>query len=122
MTPEQAQQILHSATWNDDGTFILLRLGEDPGKERLAQLRLALHVLWLYWKNHPALPFDISEDAAMILRMSLEAKQNLNEHAEKNRLKPVLRDLDRLDYSAFCLLIGPRAEQDLGRNGERWIA
>jgi hypothetical protein len=122
MTPEQARNVLQRDTWDDNGTFVLLRLGQDPGQDRIAQLRHALHVLWLEWKDHPALPYDLSESAAMILAMSDEARHNLRDSGDQIRPELITNDLQSLQLSAFHLLSGPRAEQDLGRNGEKWIA
>ncbi len=118
MTPEDAQHVLHCATWDDDGTFIMLRLGIDPGRERIAHLRRAIFVLWLHWKDQTALPFAISENAAQIMRMRPEADYNLK-RADCLR-EDLVEDLNRLEYGAYCLLIGSRAEADVGRNGKQW--
>lgn len=77
MTPDAARQILHDANWNDNGTFIVLRLGEDPGPDRIAELKQALHVLWLHWKDREGLPFDISGDATTMICFGREAEGNL---------------------------------------------
>ena len=119
MTADQSQHLLQSATWDDDGTFILLRLGEDPGKDRITQLRQALYVLWLHWKDQPSLPYELCQNAAMIVVMHAEATFNLK--ASKVPLRPALLvDLERLRQSAYQLLQGRFAEDTLGRNGEKW--
>jgi hypothetical protein len=118
ITPEEAQQILHAATWDDDGTFIQLRLGINPGRERITQLRRAIYVLWLYWKDQPALPFTISADAANIMRMRGEADSNLSDNNQMD--DDLITDLNRLEYGAYCLLIGADAESEIGCDPKHW--
>ena len=77
MAPEEARAVVRAATWDDDGTFTALRLGRDPGTDRVHELRLALRVLWRNWKAEAALPFDIAQAAAVILHLRSEAEQNL---------------------------------------------
>lgn len=111
MAPEQARAIIHSATWDDDGTFTVLRLGDDPGKERVHELRLALRVLWRKWKAENALPFDIAQAAAMMLHFRSEAEQNLRASGRGLRqgIEEELRDVAQ---GAFELLSGRDAESD----------
>jgi hypothetical protein len=118
MTPEEAQQILHAATWDDEGTFIQLRLGINPGRERIAQLRRAIRVLWMYWKDQPALPFTVSANAANIMRMRGVADCNLSCNNQTN--DNLTEDLNQLEYGAYCLLIGANAEAEIGRDGKHW--
>jgi hypothetical protein len=111
MTPEQARAIIRAATWDDDGTFTVLRLGQDPGKDRVHELRLALRVLWRSWKAEAALPFDIAQAAAVILHMRSEAEQNLR--ASTRELRPgVVDELADIAYGAYELLLGSDAEMD----------
>jgi len=120
MSPEYAQQILHSATWDNNGAFLLLRLGEDPGRDRIAEVRRAIFELWLHWKDKPALPFELVHDAAHILRMAPEAVSNLRSGGSVVR-PDIFTDLARLEDAAYCFLIGPYGEHTWGRNGEQWI-
>src|SRR3954471_20539766 len=88
MTAEVATSILRSATWDDNGTFTILRLGEDPGADRARELRLALRVLWRHWKSHDALPADIAQAAAVILHFRSESEGNLR--ASTPELRPAI--------------------------------
>jgi|tagenome__1003787_1003787.scaffolds.fasta_scaffold19604102_1 hypothetical protein len=118
MSPKDAQQILHSATWDDYGTFLLLRLGEDPGPDPIAQLRRAIFELWLNWKDKPALPFELVHDAASILNFAPEAIRNLRGNVARPE---IFDELGNLVAAAYCFLTGPYGEQTWGRNGEQWI-
>src|SRR4051812_8892350 len=103
MTAEQARAIVRCATWDDHGTFTVLRLGQDPGTDRVQELRLALRVLWRSWKSEAGLPFDIAGAAAMILHFRPEAEQNFR--ASTCQLRPGIRnELCDLAQGAFELL------------------
>jgi hypothetical protein len=110
MTPEQARDVLLSATWEDRGTFTLLRLGRDPGPGRTAELRLALRVLWRHWKVCDALPFDLCGAAAMILHFQGECSRNLSSGGVPVRDGLSGRELPDLAQGAFELLCGADAE------------
>jgi hypothetical protein len=114
MSPEEARAILCKGTRDDNGTFTTLRLGEDPGRERVHELRLALRVLWRYWKAHDALPFDIAQQAAVILHFQSAAEQNLaaRRHASPSVTTSELWDLAQ---GTFELLSGRVAERDAVR-------
>jgi hypothetical protein len=111
MAPEQARSIIRAATWDDHGTFTVLRLGDDPGKERVHELRLALRVLWRKWKAESALPFDISQAAAMILHFRSEAEKNLRASGRELR-HGIEKELGDVAQGAFELLSGRNAESD----------
>lgn len=108
MKPEQAREILRSATLDDDGTFTTLRRGQEPSESLIRELRLALRVLWRHWKSQDALPFDICRSAAMILHFYWEARQNI-EHIASGR-RPIWDSLSDLELGAFELLCGRVAE------------
>ncbi len=114
MTPEEARAVVRAATWDDGGTFTVLRLGEDPGRERVHELRLALRVLWRHWKSHDALPFEIAQAAAMILHFRSECERNLRDN--RSTLRDGLpSELDDVAQGAFELLSGRDAERDTVR-------
>ena len=109
MTPESASTILRSAVFDDRGAFTALRLGEDPGAERIKCLRLALRVLWRHCKTTDVVPFDIAQPAAVILHFRRESESNLR--SSKCRLRAELNsDLNDLAQGAFELLCGRAAE------------
>jgi hypothetical protein len=108
MSADQAREVLRAATSDQDGTFTLLRLGEDPGASRVHELRLALRVLWRHWMVADALPRDIAAAAAIILHFHFEGARNI---AESRRSRSALGDeLSDLEMGAFELLSGPMAE------------
>jgi len=109
MTPKEAEQLLVHAT-DHGGMFTELRVGNDPGQEMMAQLRLALRVLWRHWKSHKAIPFNIAYSAAIILRFKSEAIRNLNESNLTPREKLVSDELEDIAIGAFDLLAGEIAE------------
>lgn len=111
MAPEQARAIIHSATWDDHGTFTVLRLGDDPGKERIHELRLALWVLWRKWRLENALPFDIAQAAAVIMHFRSEAEQNLRAGGREIR-RGIEEELGDIAQGAFELLSGRDAESN----------
>ena len=110
MAPEQARAVIRAATWDDQGTFTVLRLGEDPGKDRVHELRMALRVLWRNWKAEAALPFDIAQAAATILHFRFEAEQNLRATVLRHGIADELADLAQ---GAFELLCGHDGECDV---------
>lgn len=120
MNPEHARTVLLEATWEDYGTFTLLRLGQDPGSRRIHELRLALRVLWKHWKEREALPFDIVGAAATILHFRDESASNFHRSGQPIRETLLDVELPDLVQGAFELLSGPEAEgwtvlrQDLG--------
>src|SRR5688572_15609478 len=111
MNPEEAARVAWSATRDDDGAFTLLRLGRDPGAERVHELRLALRVLWRHWKSHETLPFEVSTPAAVILHFHGEAERHLRENGgDAPRLDRALHELDDLSLGAFEVLLGRHME------------
>lgn len=108
MNPEQARDVLLAATWEDLGTFTLLRLGQDPGPGRMTELRVALRVLWRHWQNQEALPFDLAGAAAMILHFREECVRNLAE-AGVVRDRLVSFEIPDTAQGAFDLLSGAAA-------------
>ena len=113
MSHDRAKDVLRAATLNDDGTFTLLRLGFDPGVERVSELRLALRVLWRHWKNERALPFEITLPAAIVLHFSSECYAN--DLAKEHLLRDQVRDLGQ---DAFALLSGAAAEGEVIRRAD----
>lgn len=114
MTPEEARAVVRAATWDDRGTFTVLRLGEDPGSERVHELRLALRILWRHWKTRDALPFEIAQAAAMILHFRSESERNLRD--KKRALRDGIQsELNDVAQGAFELLSGRDAESDVVR-------
>lgn len=109
MGPDEARTVLHDATWRDDGTFTILRLGEDPGVARTRELRLALRVLWRHWKTNDGLPFDITSSAASILHFRSESERNLATSNVKMR-DEIGNELSDISQGAFELLFGPNAD------------
>lgn len=109
MGPEDARAVLRTAVWEETGTYFVLRLGNDPGASRIRELRLALRVLWRFWKDREALPYDITSNAATIIHFHAEAKRNLGDNS--NGVRPeVNRELDDVALGAFELLSGADAE------------
>jgi hypothetical protein len=104
-----ARDLLLAATRGDLGTFTLLRLGGDPGTDRMTQLRVALRALWRHWRSQEALPFDIAGAAAVILQFRDECIRNL---AAAGVARERLLDFELPDVvqGAFELLSGPDAE------------
>ena len=109
MEPKQAHDLLLSATWEDFGTFTLLRLGQDPGICRMTELRVALRALWRHWRSQEALPFDIAGATAMILHFRDECSRNL-QSAGVIREKLLAFELPDVVQRAFDLLSGPEAD------------
>jgi len=114
MTLEEAEAVLLTATRENAGTFTVLRLGEDPGAQRVHQLRLALRVLWRHGKSKDALPFEITTPAAVILHLRSECERNLcsNKSALRRELESELEDLSQ---GAFELLCGRDADANAVR-------
>ena len=117
MTPEQARAVLRAATWEDQGTFTLLRLWQDPGKERVHELRLALRVLWRNFRVEAALPHEIARDAAFILLWQSDIEQYLqaNPRELRREMKDIEYELADVALGAFELLSGPVPRSDMVR-------
>jgi len=110
VTADEAHRLLVFDTCEEEGTFFQLRLGNDPGNKRTAQLRLALRVLWRHWRAQDALPYDIAKAAGVILHFRDEACRNLRESNRGTREDLLSIELSDLVQGAFDLLAGSVAE------------
>ena len=70
-----ATELLLHAVWNADGTFTLLRNGDDPSADRIQQLSDALNVLWFHYRDQDSIPTSISHAAASIIHFYVDVRQ-----------------------------------------------
>jgi hypothetical protein len=111
MTAEEAQRQLLFDTSEEQGAFLQLRLGNDPGTESMTRLRFVLRVLWNHYKSQGALPYDISFAAGMILRFQDEASRNVRASGRSVRDRLLSFELPDVVLGAFDLLAGPIAQE-----------
>ena len=102
-----ATELLLHAVWNDDGTYNLLRFGNDPGAERTKQLSDALTTLWYHYRNEDSIPTSLSHAAATIIFFRYDAVDAIA--SLRNSLRDELADLS---YRAYNLLSGAVADSD----------
>lgn len=107
LTLADAIELLLHAVWNEDGTYVLLRIGVDPGTERMHQLSAALTVLWFHYRNEDSIPTSLSHAAATILYSRHEAEGNTRELREALR-----RELTEVSHRAYQVLAGAGADSD----------
>jgi hypothetical protein len=110
MTVDEAQRQLQFDIEDDHGTFLQLRLGQDPGPESILRLRLALRVLWKHWSSQPSLPYDVAYGAGVILHFQSEAIRNLRASGTAVRERLLTFEIPDLVQGAFDLLAGSIAE------------
>lgn len=109
MDADEALKIVRDAAFESQGTWVLLRLGQDPGAARTLELRTALRRCWQHLKEKSGIPHEIGYAAAAILHFHDEAKRNLNEN-KSNRRELLTEELPDTIQCAFDLLSGPYAD------------
>ena len=92
-----------AATSNDDGIYVKLRLGDDPGETDLMKLSQSLVALHDVFAEHNALPRELVQACAAIIYFRDECISNLNSSAEPNRAE-LVRAVNRLAQEAFNFL------------------
>jgi hypothetical protein len=107
MTCEEATHLLRYEA--EEGAFMDARMGKDSGPERMAQLRIALMVLWRHYHTQPALPFSVASPAALIAFFWRDAVEAILKSGANYRGSLVSRELPNLGIAAFELLSGPDA-------------
>ena len=60
MSPDEAERVLIQSTQEENGVFMLLRLGVHPSLDEIHSLRKALRVLWRYSKEMDSIPRRIA--------------------------------------------------------------
>src|SRR5581483_8237159 len=106
MTPDEARHLLV-----DVGTITQIRLGNDPGAEKMLEFRHAIRVLFWHWHLKESLPYDIVAAASLIVWFRQEMIETV-QRGGHNRLENELQDLL---YMTFDLLSGPEAAPRLHR-------
>ena len=109
MDADSALKVVRDAACEEDGTWVLLRLGEDPGAVRTLELRSALRQPWRHLKETSGIPHHIGYAAAAILHFADEAMRNLDGNKD---IRPELinEELPDIVQCAFDLLSGPSAD------------
>jgi hypothetical protein len=107
-----AREVLLNAVWEEAGTYILLRLGEDPGGARIVELRQALRALALHWRSQASIPFDIAHAAATIMHFENECRSNM-QSLQPERAAALASECQNLAQDAFNLLCGPDAHMSM---------
>ncbi|WP_425397945.1 hypothetical protein [Aeoliella sp.] len=79
MTVEEALKLVQRETLESDGAYTILRLGKNPGPERIAALQQSLMVLESGLKEKESLPRSVVEPCALILHFADQALQNAEE-------------------------------------------
>jgi|GEM_PF-5640949 len=110
MTPHEAKTVVRDAAYCDDGAWVLLRQGQDPGAGRILELRKALRVLWRELKEREGIPHEVGYATAAILQFANEAELNLRNAPNPVREVLLSNELPDLIQGAFDLLSGPAAE------------
>ena len=110
MDLDSALGIVRDAACKDDGTWVLLRLGQDPGADRILQLRTALRQLWRHLKDASGIPHPIGYAAGAILHFADEVRRNLAEANTALRPELLADEVPDLVQCAFNLLAGPDAD------------
>jgi hypothetical protein len=107
MSYAEATRILICAIAEDDGTFTLLRMGQDPGPNRIAELRQSLRLLARELADANEFPRDIAYACGVILHFEDEGISNLRHfHGDESAKETVLNHLRNLSQDAFNVLAG----------------
>jgi hypothetical protein len=123
MTFDEARAKLAHDIFADDGTFVQLRLGNDPGKEAISRLRLALRILWRELSAVGTIPRDVAFACGSIIHFADEAIQNTERSIIGRTEKCSASEMAILDLAqgAFDVLAGAAAQTvprvDLGESG-----
>jgi hypothetical protein len=112
MTLSEARKILLDATLNSNGTFTRLRLGENPGHDRIVELRIALRVIWRLLASSDSIPREIAFACGIILHFDKECHNNLRTTLDVSGdlLHSIDRSLYDLVQGAYDILSGSNAE------------
>jgi hypothetical protein len=108
MNASDAIQILVHAVLADDGTFTLLRMGQDPGEERFSELQRALRILAPELADATVFPRQIAFACGVMLHFKEECISNL-QHFEGDHVghrKTVVNYVGDLCQDAFNVLSG----------------
>lgn len=108
---EEAVETVLSCIWSHKGTFMQLRLGNDPGETAISRLLSALRLLWHRYREKTSIPNPICHAAASILHFRDEAKSNLLESGSEARYR-LLESLAEIGMAAFNLLSGANADSN----------
>jgi hypothetical protein len=100
---------LVEATMNDDGTFVLLRLGQDPGEERIAEMLRALKALREELAGSEVVSREVAYVCACIMHFSGECLANMGQQPSPVRERLTDRIVE-LRQAAFNVLAGERAD------------
>ena len=108
MDISDAELILRDATINSDGTYTILRLGQDPGVEALHSLYSALHLIRRRYADDQYIPHQIAYYCGIILNFASECLQNLK---AKGAAKHLFYSVYDLEMAAFNTLAGRIADE-----------
>jgi hypothetical protein len=112
MSFSEAKQVLLNATFEPEGVFTHLRLGENPGSDKVLELRVALRQIWRSLAPANVVPRDIAFACGLILLFKAECLNNLQDaHSVSEEILHSLEEavLD-LAQGAFDVLAGSIAE------------
>jgi len=109
---EEALEIVLKCGWNEEGAYIQLRLGQDPGAPAMLRLLSALRLLWHHYREKNAIPHPVCQVAAMILFFGNEAESNLRASSSELR-SGVLEGLMDIRIGAYNLLSGANADPNV---------
>jgi hypothetical protein len=121
----EAKQILLHDVFDDDGTLTHLRLGADPGTDRIMRLRIALRGLWRELAPAEAVPRDIAYACGFVIAVEEQCLEAVRQSphvppSSKEEIELRIRDLAQ---GAFEVLAGAHADvwvvarPDLGESG-----
>lgn len=110
MTSKDIIKTLRDETMNSDGAFVLLRLGEDPGIDRILRMRKALRIIWEEFALKAEIPHELAFICGMIIHFSRECRGNLQDKPEAVRDR-LLASVEDLALGAFEVLAGDRARE-----------
>jgi hypothetical protein len=105
---DRARQVLVRSVMDDDGTFVWLRLGRNPGAERIRELQNALQILRQSTIEMESMQREIVYACAVIIHFKEECDFNMRDKSATSG-QDLRVDLDALAQAAFLVLAGKMA-------------
>jgi hypothetical protein len=109
MTFDGAKKIILFDVFDEGGTFVRLRLGENPADESIKRLRLALRTVWRELSPVANVPRDIAFACGCILHFTQECFSNRKKAVTDSERAFEIEILD-IAQGAFDVLAGVNAE------------